>query len=101
MNNQAQKQHNWVYIDLNSRPHLRKVSHIGRTGLVSWFGKQKKHDPLPAVALEEKPKPDPEKQLSTALSEYEKHFYDKVRGAPDQHAEEARKSCRGSSEVRF
>jgi hypothetical protein len=58
---------------------------------MSWFRKQKKHDPLPTISLEGKPKPDPEKQLSSALSEYEKHFYDKVRGTPDQHAEEAKR----------
>ena len=58
---------------------------------MSWFTKPKNHDPLPTIPLEEKPKPDPEKKLSSALREYEKHFYDKVRGAPDPHAEEAKR----------
>jgi hypothetical protein len=58
---------------------------------MSWFRNPKNQDPLPAVSLEEKPRPDPEKQLSSALSEYEKHFYDKVRAAADQEAEEAKR----------
>jgi hypothetical protein len=58
---------------------------------MSWFRKPKTHDPSHTVSLEEKPIPDPEKQLSAALSEYEKHFYDKVRAAPDRDAEEAKR----------
>ena len=34
--------------------------------------------------------PDPEKKLSEALSEYETYFYEKVRNALDQSAEEAK-----------
>jgi hypothetical protein len=37
---------------------------------MSWFRKTKNHDPLPTISLEEKPKPDPEKQLSAAVSEW-------------------------------
>ena len=43
--------------------------------------------------LDERNKPpvDPEKKLSEALSEYETHYYEKVKGARDQAAEEAKK----------
>jgi hypothetical protein len=68
-----------------------------------WFWKRKKEvvadiSVEPAVEVNEAAQPDPEKALAEALSRYERYQYERVTGAADQSATEARDIVRKANE---